>query len=273
MADDKLDGAITVVDSATHLDEGCRGSVVVAASQGSAGPAYGIARRGARAIILNDSGVGKDDAGIAALPYCQAIGMAAATIDYRSARISDGADMMRRGVISHVNQAAAGCGCAPGQPCAEAASRLTRAAAPHAGPPATAAPGRHLLDERAGIRVWGLDTTGLIVPDDEGHIVLTGSHGGLVGGDPNSATRGVRVLAAVFHDAGICPDGSSTSRLPALDGEGIAAATVSAASARISDARSVHDDGVLSLVNDTARSLGAAVGMPARDFVARLLAA
>lgn len=264
---------ITVVDSATHLDESCRGGVVVAASQGSAGPAYTIARLGALAVILNDTSVGKDEAGISALPYCEAIGMAAATIDYRSARISDVEDMMHRGAISFVNTQAARCGCGPGQSCAEAAEMLTHAARPTGLPPETAAPTRNLIAVSGGIRVWGIDTTGLIVPEDEGHIILTGSHGGLVGGDPNSATRGVRVRAAVFHDAGICPDNSSTSRLPALDGQGIPAATVGAKTARISHAMSVYGDGILSVVNDAAKGLGAVVGMRAREFVERVLAA
>ncbi len=100
--------------------------------------------------------------------------------------------------------------------------------------------------------------------------MLTGSHGGLVGGKPELALR-VRARAAVFNDAGICPDGSSTSRLGVLDEWGIPAGTVSAASARISDGRSSYYDGVMSLVNGRAQALGAAPGMSARDFVACVL--
>ena len=60
------------------------------------------------------------------------------------------------------------------------------------------------------------------------------------------------------------------SRLPALDRRGIAAATVSAASARIGDARSTYAEGVLSRVNTRAAALGLAPGMTARDAVAML---
>ena len=60
------------------------------------------------------------------------------------------------------------------------------------------------------------------------------------------------------------------SRLPALDARGIAAATVAAASARIGDARSTYEDGILSRVNARAAALGLAPGMPARDAVAIL---
>jgi hypothetical protein len=60
------------------------------------------------------------------------------------------------------------------------------------------------------------------------------------------------------------------SRLPALDRRGIAAATVSAASARIGDARSTYEDGVLSRVNARAAALGLRPEMTAREAVAIL---
>ena len=46
---------------------------------------------------------------------------------------------------------------------------------------------------------------------------------------------------------------------------GIAAATVSTDSARIGDPLSTYQDGVLSALNDTAKSLGLRVGMPAQE--------
>ena len=60
------------------------------------------------------------------------------------------------------------------------------------------------------------------------------------------------------------------SRLPALDRRGIAAATIAAASARIGDARSSYEDGVLSRVNRKAAALGLTPGMTAREAVAIL---
>jgi len=74
--------------------------------------------------------------------------------------------------------------------------------------------------------------------------------------------------AALFNDAGIGIDEAGVTRLPALDARGIAAATVAAASARIGDARSTYEDGILSRVNRRAAALGIAPGMTARDFVA-----
>src|SRR5207302_1281456 len=76
-------------------------------------------------------------------------------------------------------------------------------------------------------------------------IVLTGSHGGLLGGRPETALK-YEVRAAFYNDAGIGIDEAGVSRLPALDDRGIAAATVSAATARIGEARSTYEDGILS---------------------------
>jgi hypothetical protein len=263
MADDD----ICLVDSATALKDQARGKVVVAGSQGSPLPANLVVRAGARACVLHDAGIGKDEAGVSALPYCDKLGMAAATVDSKTARISDSKDMMARGVVSRVNAIAAKLGAKPGMKCAEVAALLTRAAMPSTRPPPLDEDGGRWLARTGanGMKVWALDSNSLMRPDDAGQIVLTGSHGGLVGGKPESALR-VRAHAAVFNDAGICPDGSSTSRLPVLDGWGIAAATVSAASARISDGRSTYNDGVLSMVNERAKAVGGKVGMSAREF-------
>ena len=98
-------------------------------------------------------------------------------------------------------------------------------------------------------------------------VIVTGSHGGLLGGRPETALK-YDALAALFNDAGIGIDEAGVTRLPALDTRGIAAGTVAAASARIGDARSAYEDGVLSRVNDRAAMLGIVSGMTAREFVA-----
>ena len=79
--------------------------------------------------------------------------------------------------------------------------------------------------------------------------------------------------AAFYNDAGIGIDEAGVSRLPALDRRGIAAATVAAESARIGDARSSYEDGVLSRVNSCAGALGLRPRMTAREAVAILRSA
>ncbi len=103
-------------------------------------------------------------------------------------------------------------------------------------------------------------------PEHAGAVVVTGSHGGLLGGKAETALK-YDALAALFNDAGIGIDEAGVTRLPALDARRIAAATVAATSARIGDARSTYEDGILSRVNARAAALGIAPGMTAREFV------
>ncbi len=117
---------IVLVDSATALKDQARGRVVVAGSQGSVLPANLVARAGARAAVLHDAGIGKDEAGVAGLAWADGLGLALACVDYRTARISDAEDMMARGRISRANALATALGVAPGMACAEAAGRLPR---------------------------------------------------------------------------------------------------------------------------------------------------
>jgi broad specificity phosphatase PhoE len=81
--------SILMCDSATKLERSHRGAIVVCGSHGGVYPAYLAAAAGLRAVILNDAGVGLDQAGIGGLDYCQALGMACATIGHASARIGD----------------------------------------------------------------------------------------------------------------------------------------------------------------------------------------
>src|ERR1700724_2659137 len=259
---------IIVADSITRVGEGeAAGAVVVNASHGGIYAAYLAAKLGAAAAIFNDPGVGRARAGIAGLDYLQELGIAAATIGHDTARIGDGADMMARGVITHANRLAEALGCRPGMACRGAAAAL-RAAGPaqHAPPPALEA-AFLLIPEPPP--VWALDSASLVAPEHHDAIVITGSHGGLLGGRPETALK-YDVRAAFYNDAGIGIDEAGVSRLPALDQRGIAAATVSTATARIGDARSTYEDGILSHVNARAMTFGLAPGMPAREAVAIL---
>jgi hypothetical protein len=104
-------------------------------------------------------------------------------------------------------------------------------------------------------RVWVLDSASLVTAADAGGVVVTGSHGGLVGGLPSRALK-VPAAAAIFDVAGGGIDGAGYTTLPALDARGVAAATVASPSARIGDGLSTYEDGVPSAVNKTAASVG-----------------
>jgi hypothetical protein len=257
---------IVVADSITRVAESeAAGAVVVNASHGGIYAAYLAATLHAAAAIFNDAGIGRDRAGIGGLDYLLDLGVAAATVGHMTARIGDGADMMVRGVVTFANALAESLGCRAGMACRDAAATLQRADASGDNPPPALEAAFLVVDEAP--RAWALDSASLVLPEHREAVVITGSHGGLLGGRPETALK-YDVLGALYNDAGIGIDEAGVSRLPALDGRGIAAGTVAAASARIGDARSTYEDGVLSRVNRTAAALGLAAGMSARDFVA-----
>jgi hypothetical protein len=258
---------ILIADSVTRLGPEHVGAVLIAGSHGGVYAACLAARAGLRAVILNDAGVGLDRAGIAGLAWLDGYGMAAATVGYDTARIGDGADMARRGIVSHVNAAASRLGCAPGQASMAAARRMIAAPLPRTLPPSLDE-ARHLLSDEPGeAQVWALDSASLVRPADAGQVVLVGSHGG---GASASALK-ADCLAAIFNDAGIGIDGAGIARLPVLDARGIAAAAVDAATARIGDGRSIWQTGIISAVNARAAAAGGTVGMTARDLARQAL--
>jgi hypothetical protein len=92
---------------------------------------------------------------------------------------------------------------------------------------------------------------------DAGCVAVSGSHGGV------SSARyalAARPLLSVFNDAGGGLDDAGYAGLALLQAEGLAACTVGHNSARIGDARSTLNDGIISRVNAAARALGISPG-------------
>jgi len=256
---------IVTADSITRIGSEAKGAVVVNGSHGGVYAAYLAAKLGVAAAIFNDAGIGRDRAGIAGLDCLAELGIPAAAVGYLTARIGDGADMMARGFVTFANPLAAALGCREGVSCRDASRALAQAAVGGLAPPPALESVFLLIAEPPS--VWALDSAAAVGPGHVGTIVVTGSHGGLLGGRPETALK-YDALAAVFNDAGIGIDEAGVTRLPALDARGVAAATVAAASARIGDARSTYEDGILSRVNSCAAALGIAPGISAREFVA-----
>jgi len=110
---------ITVPSSASATAD-CVDQVLISGSYGGEYNAYHAAKWGLRGVVLNDAGVGYENAGIKGLPYLDRIGMPAATVDAFTGKIADPDDMLEHGVISHVNEAAHAlgirAGCSPTTP-------------------------------------------------------------------------------------------------------------------------------------------------------------
>jgi hypothetical protein len=108
-------GRVIIMDSITKVTPQDRGTYVVSASHGGASSGEFALEVPLAAAFFNDAGVGKDDAGIAALAMLQQRGVAGGTVSHTSARIGDAQDTWSHGVLSHVNECARALGIAPGQ--------------------------------------------------------------------------------------------------------------------------------------------------------------
>jgi hypothetical protein len=252
---------IVLADTATKLGASARGALILTGSHGGRYAAYLTLSAHPRAVIHSDAGVGKEQAGIAVIAMAQALDVAAATASHTSCRIGNAQDMAQRGVISFANASASALGVSSGMPCREAIVRLLAAHPSNRDPEPCGETRRVLADPEWHRRIVLVDSASLIAPEDVDQIIVTASHGALVGGDPKMALR-VDGFAAVFSDAGVGRDEAGISRLPALDQRGIAGLAVSAQSARIGDAASVFDEGIVSHVNQTAARRGARAGDP-----------
>jgi uncharacterized protein YunC (DUF1805 family) len=79
---------------------------VVCASHGGSSSGEFALEVPLKVVVFNDAGVGKDNAGIAALEMLEKRGVACAAVAHTSGRIGDSLDMWENGVLSHVNGAA-----------------------------------------------------------------------------------------------------------------------------------------------------------------------
>jgi hypothetical protein len=254
---------IVVVPTVTKLAPDRSGPVLVGGSHAAVYPVFLAAQSGARAAVLHDGGIGKDDAGVAGLAWADSIGMAVAAVAARSARIGDGEHVMAAGVISRANEAASALGVVPGMRASEAAERLCAAHLPSHRP-------RHIEETRVLYAlpatrqaVVCLDSISLAHSYDSRYIMACGSHGGVP--SANYAME-IRPSLVIFNDAAPAAEHSGIAALALLGEEGIAAAAVASSSARIGDGRSTLVDGVISALNEAAAAFGGKVGMAAREL-------
>ena len=115
---------VLLMDSISHVDAGDAGHIVISASHGGVSSGKFASRHPLAAVFFNDAGVGKDQAGIAALRMLE---IPAGTVSHVSARIGDAEDMWQHGVLSHLNPAAASYGLKPNEWIQDAVGRLLKA--------------------------------------------------------------------------------------------------------------------------------------------------
>ena len=119
-------------------------------------------------------------------------------------------------------------------------------------------------------KVFLLDSVTEGGPKQTGQIVVTGSHGGI------SAARYAlqyKPFLVVFNDAGVGKDRAGLIGLELLEKAGIAAVAVAHTSARIGEAKSTFEEGVISHANAMARALGLMPGQRLKTALAQRLRA
>jgi len=260
---------VLLLDSITDAEAAAWGRIAVSGSHGGLYAAAVASRAGLRAVVLNDAGRGLNDAGIAGVRALAGVGMAACAVDCMSAEIGSARDALDCGVISYANPVAAALGVEAGQGVRDALALLAAAQEPRAmlDPVPEARWDEELAPGRAPVLC--VDSASLIKPGDAGRAIVTGSHGGLIGGDPARACKAEARLVS-FSDAGRGKRDIGLSRLPALAERGIAAVTLDCMSCEIGNAASALARGRVSAVNAPAVALGLAPGMALRAGLERL---
>lgn len=254
-------------DSITDADADAQGRIGISGSHGGMFAAACASRAGLRAVVLNDAGIGLHDAGIAGVQALADQGMAACAVDCMSAEIGSAQDSFDNGIISYANPVAQTLGIRAGQSVRDAAKRLIKATEPvgimDSVPESSSVVTVHRLE------VLSVDSASLITPRDAGRIIVTGSHGGLIGGNPARACKAEARFVS-FSDAGIGKNEIGLSRLPALDKRTIAAVTLDCHSCEIGNSASALETGVVSAANQTAIDYGICAGMTLKDAIRRL---
>lgn len=124
------DPRLRVLDSISELTPDDAGCLAVSGSHGGLSAGRFALTCRPRLTVFNDAGVGRDQAGIAALALLQAQGLAACTVSHNSACIGQAHSTLHDGVISHANTAALALGATPGRPCHDLIQHLRRPICP-----------------------------------------------------------------------------------------------------------------------------------------------
>lgn len=257
------------LNSITDATETARDKVAVCGSHGGMLAAQLASQAGLRAVIFHDAGIGFEDAGVAGVLALGRIGMAAATVSANDCAIGSADDMYDNGNISTINSEAKKLGIKLNMNVAEALTLLQNAPSPHGQLPVDEEVRSEVTLQGGTLKIILADSASLVKPDDIDRIIITGSHGGLIGGNPERALK-AKARIAVFNDAGFTASDIKTSRLPALDERGVAAVLISCHTARIGEATSALETGTISFANNLATKLGASKGRQLKEWLETL---
>ena len=104
------DVTILFLDDINDIEARHADSILISGSHGSLASGRTALKYTPRLIVFNDAGIGKDNAGIAALELLGSFRVAALTVSAMSARIGDAEDAWQSGIVSFLNDEAAALG-------------------------------------------------------------------------------------------------------------------------------------------------------------------
>jgi hypothetical protein len=269
-------GAVVVIDSPREFDRSdvpidpTRDVLVHAAYLASPVGAQ-LLRRGVRGFLGVDAGIGRNEAGIGALPLADRFRVPAAAVSVYSCEMCDGASVWRDGVISRANAAALALGVQPGQGAQEAAVLMLRAQPGRARTVTATLPDHDfLLKPGVDGGVFGCWSMSLVQGERARDLFCVGT--------PVDTTmtvyvhrHGIRPVGIIGSDGGFGRHQMAVAGLYILEKMEIACAAVSHLSADLGDPRSIYLDGIISLVNKQARAAGLLTGLAAAEGAEKLL--
>ena len=238
--------------------------MVISGSHGGHSAAVFALQGYVKGAIFNDAGGGKEKAGVAGLEILNKYGVAAAAVDAFTARIGSACET-KKGIVSYANAVAQNAGVRIGSIAETAAQLMAKAT-----PPRLSIDDNPEMEEKitvvythpAGWRIVAMDSNSMVTQNNQMDIIMTGSHGGVVGSQP--AVK-YPVTAAFYNDAGVGKDNAGISRLTWLEENHIYGAAVDANTARIGVGLETYKSGIVSHVNALAESIGIRPGISAAE--------
>jgi len=266
-----MSSSIVIYNSITQVKD-CKliSPVVICGSHGGIAAAIFAIKYHVKGVIFNDAGCGKEQAGIAGIFLLEKFGILGACVDTFTSCIGLGLET-NRGTISYVNSIALSAGIKSKMSAQETAGLMASWTRNSFNKDDISLPKEKEINIKIADNnryIISLDSNSMIKKEHINSIILTGSHGGLVGDLP--AVK-FPVRAAFYNDAGVGKNKAGISRLDWLQQNGIVGATVSTDSAKIGVGFDTYNSGIISFINQLGLEAGLKRGMSAKDGAQLLL--
>ncbi len=269
-------GRIIASNSLTYLDDEDRygfypvtdKDIIIGGSFAGTPTFMAVLALGVKGVIAHECGVGKNQKAIEGVFLAQHHGIPAAAVATHSAIVSDGISVSE-GIVSVCNETAKKLGVSKGMKALDAAKLML-----------DAKPGVKveeqldyddqitIVEEHNDTKVYTVWSIGLIKEKHPNAIFCVASHSGAVMAEYTLPVNPKLIFA---NDAGIAKDSSGVAGLHILNDSGIAAVAVAAMSAEIGSPTSTYQDGICSVVNARAYTMGIRKQMTVKEAIDTVL--